>query len=88
MFRTRTLLSAVFGTLLLVVMAGPAQAGPAPLDDGSSSGGGTTPAPIGSGTSLWTYVGYAMAALLVVAVIAATAKIVARHAGHQAPHPV
>ena len=88
MLRTRNLISAAFGTLLLVVMAGPAQAGPAPLDNGSSSGGGTTPAPIGSGSSLWTYVGYAMAALLVVAVIAATAKIVARHAAHQAPHPV
>ncbi len=88
MFRTRNLLSAAFGTVLLLVMAGPAQAGPAPLDDGSPSGGGTTPAPIGSSTSLWTYLGYALVALLVVAMIAATAKIVARHAGHQAPHPV
>jgi hypothetical protein len=88
MTRTRYLLSTVFGTVLLVVVAGPAQAGPAPLDDGSPSGGGSTPAPIGSDSSLWTYVGYALAALLVVAVIAATAKIVARHAGHRAPHPV
>jgi hypothetical protein len=88
MLRTRYLLSTVFGTLLLLVVAGPAHAGPAPLDDGSPSGGGTTPAPIGSSTSLWTYVGYALAALLVVAVIAATARLVARHAAHRAPHPV
>jgi hypothetical protein len=88
MLRTRYLLSTVFGTVLLLVVAGPAQAGPAPVDDGSPSGGDTSPAPIGSSSSLWTYVGYAMAALLVVVVIAATARIVARHAGRQAPHPV
>jgi hypothetical protein len=88
MLRTRYLLSTVLGTLLLVVLAGPAHAGPAPVDDGGPSGGGTTPAPIGSSTSLWTYLGYAVAALLVVALIAATARVVARHGGHQAPHPV
>ena len=55
---------------------------------GSPSGGGAAPASIASGTSLWTYVGHALAALLVVAVVAVTAKVVARHARHQAPHPV
>ena len=32
MLRTRYLLSTMFGTLLLLVVAGPAHAGPAPLD--------------------------------------------------------
>ena len=38
MFRTRNLLSAAFGSVLLLVMAGPAFAGPAPLDDAPSGG--------------------------------------------------
>jgi hypothetical protein len=87
MLRTRTLLSAAFGTLLLVVMAGPAQAGPAPLDDGSSSGGGTTPAPIGSGSGLWTYVGYAAGVLAVIAVVMVASILLTRQSHRHAAHP-
>ena len=87
MLRTRTLLSAAFGTVLLVVVAGPAQAGPAPLDDGSTSGGGTTPAPIDSGSSLWTYLGYAAAVLAVVAVVMVASIVLTRQSHRHAAHP-
>jgi hypothetical protein len=87
MFRTRNLLSAAFGTLLLVVVAGPAQAGPAPLDDGSTSGGGATPAPIGSGSSLWTYLGYAAAVLAVIAVVMVASVLLTRQSHRHAAHP-
>jgi len=85
--RTRTLLSAAFGTVLLVVVAGPALAGPAPLDDGSTSGGGTTPAPIGSGSSLWTYLGYAAAVLAVIAVVMVASIVLTRQSHRHAAHP-
>jgi len=87
MLRTRTLLSAAFGTVLLVVVAGPALAGPAPLDDGSTSGGGTTPAPIGSGSSLWTYLGYAAAVLAVIAVVMVASIVLTRQSHRHAAHP-
>jgi hypothetical protein len=87
MFRTRNLLAAVFGTVLLVVVAGPAQAGPAPLDDGSSSVGGTAPAPIGSNSSLWTYLGYAAAVLAVVAVVMVASIVLTRQSHRHAAHP-
>ena len=87
MLRTRYLLSTVFGTLLLVVMAGPAQAGPAPVDDGSPSGGGTTPAPVGSGSSLWTYLGYAAAVLAVIAVVMVASIVLTRQSHRHAAHP-
>ena len=87
MLRTRYLLSTVFGTLLLVVMAGPAQAGPAPVDDGSPSGGGTTPAPIGSDSSLWTNLGYAVGILAVIAVVMVAFVVLTRHSHRHAAHP-
>ena len=87
MLRTRNLISAAFGTLLLVAMAGPAQAGPAPVDDGSSSGGGTTPAPIGSSSSLWTYLGYAAAVLAVIAVVMVASIVLSRQSHRHAAHP-
>ena len=87
MLRTRYLLSTVFGTLLLVVMAGPAQAGPAPVDDGSPSGGGTTPAPIGSDSSLWTNLGYAVGILAVIAVVMVAFVVLTRQSHRHAAHP-
>jgi hypothetical protein len=87
MLRTRNLLSAAFGTVLLVVMAGPAFAGPAPLDDGSTSGGGTAPAPIASGSSLWTYLGYAAAVLAVIAVVMVASVVLTRQSHRHAAHP-
>ena len=87
MLRTRYLLSTVFGTLLLVVMAGPAHAGPAPVDDGGPSGGGTTPAPIGSDSSLWTNLGYAVGILAVIAVVMVAFVVLIRHSHRHAAHP-
>jgi hypothetical protein len=87
MLRTRYLLSSVFATLLLVVVAGPAHAGPAPVDDGSSSGGGSTPAPIGSGSSLWTYVGYAAAVLAVIGAVMVASIVLSRQSHRHAAHP-
>jgi hypothetical protein len=87
MSRTRVLLSAVLGTVLLLVVAGPAQAGPAPLDDGTTSGGGTTPAPTGSGMDLWTYVGYAAAVLAVIAVVMVASIVLTRQTHSHAAHP-
>ena len=86
MLRTRNFLSAAFGSVLLVVVAGPAQAGPAPLDDGSTSGGGTTPAPIDSGSSLWAYVGYAAAVLAVIAVVMVASVLLTRQSHRHAAH--
>ena len=87
MFRTRYLLSAALGTVLLVAVAGPAFAGPAPLDDGSSSGGGSAPAPTASGSSLWTYVGYAAGVLAVIAVVMIASMLLARLSHRHAAHP-
>lgn len=87
MSRTRQILSTVVGTVLLVLLAGPASAGPAPLDEG---GGGSVGGPgpsAGSDPSIWMYVGYAAAGLLVIAVVAITAIALDRHA-HHAPQPV
>lgn len=88
MLRTRHLLSTVVGALLLVVVAGPAFAGPAPLDEGgATTGSGPGSVPAGSGASIWTYIGYAAAVLLVVVVLTAASMAVTRHAHHHAPHP-
>jgi hypothetical protein len=87
MLRTRYLLCVAFSTVLLLVVAGPAQAGPAPLDDGNTSGGGTTPAPIGSGNSLWTYLGYAAAVLAVIAVTMVATVVLTRQSHRHAAHP-
>jgi hypothetical protein len=86
MLRTRNLLSAAFGTLLLVVVAGPAYAGPAPLDE---TGTGSTPPapPTSSGTDLWTYVGYAAAVLAVIAVVMVASAILSRQSHRHAAHP-
>lgn len=86
MFRTRSLLSAVFGTVLLLVAAGPAHAGPAPLDE---TGSGSTPpaAPTSSGSDLWTYVGYAAAALAVIAVVMVASIVLSRQTHGHAAHP-
>ena len=86
MLRTRHLLSAVFGTVLLVVVSGPAFAGPAPLDD-APTGGSTTPASTGSGSSLWTYVGYAAGVLAVIVVVMVASLLLARLSHRHAAHP-
>jgi hypothetical protein len=86
MLRTRSLLSAVFGTLLLLVVAGPAYAGPAPLDETGT--GSTQPAPpTSSGSDLWTYVGYAAAALAVIAVVIVASMVLTRQSHRHAAHP-
>ena len=85
MLRTRSLLSAAFGTLLLLVVAGPAHAGPAPLDE---TGTGTQPAPpTSSGSDLWTYVGYAAAALAVIGLVMVASIVLTRHSHRHAAHP-
>lgn len=84
MSRTRQILATVVTTALLLVLAGPATAGPAPLDEGGG-GGGTVPSPGASGgsdPSIWMYVGFATAGLLVIAVIAFAAVALDRHAHH------
>jgi hypothetical protein len=87
MLRTRYLLSAAFGTVMMLVVAGPAFAGPAPLDDGSPSGGGSAPAPTGSGSSLWTYLGYVAAVLAVIAVVMVASVLLTRQSHRHAAHP-
>jgi hypothetical protein len=87
MLRTRQFLSTALVAAFLVVVGGPAFAGPAPLDDGGPSGGGTTPAQIGSGSSLWTYVGYAAAALAVIAVVKVASIFLTRQSHRHAAHP-
>ena len=85
MLRTRYLLSVVVGTVLLLVVAGPAQAGPAPLDETGT--GSTPPAPPSSGTDLWTYVGYAAAVLAVIAAVMVASIVLTRHSHRHAAHP-
>lgn len=89
MLRTRTFLSTALTSVLLLVVAGPASAGPAPLDDGGTSGGGGVPATVPSdgGISLWTYIGYAAAVVVVIGLIAVVSTVLARHAHQHAPHP-
>ena len=86
MLRTRSLLSAAFGTLLLLVVGGPAHAGPAPLDETGT--GNTQPVPPpSSGSDLWTYVGYAAAALAVIAVVMIASIVLSRQSHRHAAHP-
>ena len=89
MLRTRTFLSTALTSVLLLVVGGPAFAGPAPLDDGGTTGGGGVPAsvPSNEGTSLWTYIGYAAAVVVVIGLIAVVSTVLARHAHQHAPHP-
>ncbi|MGH8893341.1 MAG: hypothetical protein ACRDWY_08570 [Actinomycetes bacterium] len=87
MSRTRQILSTVVGTVLLMLVAGPAAAGPAPLGEGGG-GNGRVPGPsANSDPSIWMYVGLSAAGLLVIAAIAFTAVALDRHA-HHAPQPV
>ncbi len=88
MSRTRQLLSTAASSLFLLFLAGPALAGPAPLDE--RVGGGNGPpatVPTSTGGSVWTYIGYAAAALLVVGLVAVASIAVSRHTHHHAPHP-
>jgi hypothetical protein len=90
MRRLRTLLASTLGTLLVVVLAVPAHAGPAPFDEGERAvAGGTTGTgtrSTGSDPGFWLYAGYALAAVAVVLVVAVVAIALDRHA-HHAPHP-
>ncbi len=91
MNRTRSTLFTVFCTTLLMLVAGPALAGPAPLVP-PVEGAAVPPAgpeqSSGSDPGMWAIVGYTAAGLLVVMVIALAAVTIDRHAHHHAPHPV
>lgn len=88
MVRTRQILSTLLVSLLLVVVARPAVAGPVPLDEVGGGSGAPGPGPsTGSDPSIWMYLGYAAAGLLVIALVAITAVALDRHA-HHAPQPV
>jgi hypothetical protein len=88
MHRTRSTLLMVVCTALLMLVAGPAMAGPAPLDPPT---GGHSSAPVdafdGSDPGAWTILGYTAAGLIVVTVLALAAVAVVRHSHHHAPHP-
>jgi len=88
MHRTRSTLLVVVCTALLMLVAGPAIAGPAPLDP-PADGGASAPvdAVAGSDPGAWTILGYTAAGLLVVTILALAAVIVVRHSHHHAPHP-
>lgn len=85
MIRTRQFLSTAATSLFLLAVAAPAFAGPVPLEETGSTGGGAGPA--SGGTSLWTYIGYAAAVLLVIGLVAVASIAVSRHTHHHAPHP-
>lgn len=89
MLRTRHILSTALTSVLLVVVAGPAFAGPVPLEESGTSGGGAGPAsvPSSSGSSLWTYLGYAAAVIVVIGLVAVVSMVLSRHAHQHAPHP-
>jgi hypothetical protein len=83
--------TALLTGLLVAWTAGPALAGPAPLDRepaGSSGGGATTDIGTSSDPSVWTPIGLGVAAVLAVAVVALALMAVVRHTHHHAPHPV
>ena len=88
--RLRTLLASTVSTLLVVVLAAPAYAKPAPFDEGERAAthgtGRTGTHSTGSDPSTWMYAGYALAAVIAVLVVAIVAIAVDRHT-HQAPHP-
>jgi hypothetical protein len=85
MYRIRHLVSVVLGSLFLGLVAGPAFAGPAPLDEGEGAVV-DPPAPPSSGSdpSAWLYAGYA-AALAAVLLVAVVAIALDRHAHAHAP---
>lgn len=89
MSRTRQFLSTAVTSLFLLAVAAPAFAGPVPLEETGTTGGGAGPAsvPSSGGTSLWTYIGYAAAVLLVIALVAVVSIAVSRHTHHHAAHP-
>jgi Ni/Fe-hydrogenase subunit HybB-like protein len=88
MSRTRQLLTTAVSSLFLLFVAGPAFAGPAPLDERTSgNGAGTATVPTNDGSSIWTYIGYAAAVLLVIGLVAVASIAVARHTHQHAPHP-
>ena len=89
MLRTRTFLSTALTSVLLLVFAGPAFAGPVSPDEGSTTGDAVVPAsvPSDAGNSLWTYIGYAAAVIVVIGLAAVVSTLLARHAHQHAPHP-
>ena len=89
MHRTRSTLLTVVCTTLLMLVAGPALAGPAPLDPASRTVAPrprSTPSPART-RATWTILGYTAAGLLVVTVLALAAVALVRHSHHHAPHP-
>jgi hypothetical protein len=84
----RRFLSTSVGALLLLAVARPAAAGPAPFENGIGDPGSRPGASVDSGTSLWAYTGLALLVVLAVALVAATAIAIDRHHSHHAPHPV
>jgi hypothetical protein len=87
MLHVRQFLSTSVGVLLLLAVAGPVAAEPAPFDNGTGDPGSQPATSVGAGTSLWTYTGYALAVVLAVALVAAIAIALDRHHSHHAPHP-
>jgi hypothetical protein len=89
MSRTRQFLSTALASGLLLLVAGPAFAGPSPLEESGTSGGGGGPAsvPSSGGASIWTYIGYAAAVLVVIGLVAVASTLLSRHAHQHAPHP-
>ena len=89
MLHIRQGLSTSVSVLLLLAVAGPAAAKPAPFENGSGDPGSRPPGvSVDSGTSLWAYTGLALLVVLAVALVAATAIALDRHYSHHAPHPV
>ena len=43
--------------------------------------------PSNAGNSLWTYIGYAAAVIVVIGLVAVVSTLLARHAHQHAPHP-
>jgi hypothetical protein len=76
------------GVLLLLAVAGPAAAKPAPFENGTGDPGSRPGTSVDSGTSLWAYTGLALLVVLAVALVAAIAIAIDRHHSHHAPHPV
>lgn len=83
----RRFLSTSVGVLLLLAVAGPAAAEPAPFENGPGVPGSSPGVSVDTGTNLWAYTGYALALVLAVALVAVTAIALDRHY-HHAPHPV
>ena len=89
MHRTRSILSTVVCTALLMLVAVPAMAGPAPIDPPADSGATspTVDATIGSDPGAWEVLGFVAAGLLAVTVLTFATVAIVRHTHHHAPHP-